>query len=160
MPEQIYTQEGYNALINELEELKNVKLPQIKDSLAIARGYGDLSENSEYDEAKNEQAKTVYRIAELEQLIANAKIIDESKIQHDVVSVGSIVKVLDIEENEEVEYSIVGSNEANPLLGRISDQSPVGAALTGARVGDEITVESPGGSYKLRVLGVERAANK
>ena len=111
----LYTEEGYNNLVEELRYLKDVRIPEIKVAIADARAFGDLSENSEYDEAKNEQAKVVTRIAELEKLLNEAEIIDESEIKADVVNLGSVVKVYDSDMDEEVEYSIVGSNEANPL---------------------------------------------
>ncbi|MBQ8747799.1 MAG: transcription elongation factor GreA [Clostridia bacterium] len=155
----LYTEEGYKNLVEELQYLKDVRIPEIKVAIADARAFGDLSENSEYDEAKNEQAKVVTRIAELEQLINNAEIIDESEIKADVVNLGSVVKVYDTDMEEEVEYSIVGSNEADPLQGRISDQSPIGSAMIGAKVGEEVTVTAPFGEYKIKILAVTRAKN-
>jgi len=153
----LYTEEGYKNLVDELAYLKDVRIPEIKVQIAEARAFGDLSENSEYDEAKNEQAKTVTRIAELEKLLNEAVVIDENEIKADVVNLGSVVKVFDCDMEEEVEYSIVGSNEANPLEGRISDQSPIGSAMIGAKVGEEVTVQAPSGEYKLRILEVSRA---
>lgn len=153
----LYTEEGYKALVEELDYLKNTKIQEVKVALAEARSFGDLSENSEYDEAKNEQAKVVSRIAELEKMINEAEIINEDEIQADVVSIGAMVKVYDYEYDEEVEYSIVGSNEANPLLGKISDQSPIGSAMIGSRAGDEIKVETPSGKVTIKVLQVQRA---
>ena len=154
-----YTQDGYQAMVDELTYLKSVKLEDVKVSIAEARSFGDLSENSEYDEAKNEQAKVVSRIAELEGLIEHAIIIDEADLKADVVNLGSTVKVLDLEEDEELEYSLVGTNEANPMLGRISDRSPIGSAMIGATVGDIITVETPNGEMKLKILSVARTKN-
>lgn len=153
----LYTAEGFKALTDELSYLKGTKLEEVKKSLAEARSFGDLSENSEYDEAKNEQAKVVARITELEELINHAKVIDESEIKADVVNLGSTVKVLDMEENEEIEYSLVSTNEANPMLGRISDRSPIGSAMIGAVVGDVVSVETPAGLLKFKVLGIERS---
>ncbi len=155
----LYTEEGYKNLVEELRYLKDVRIPEIKVAIADARAFGDLSENSEYDEAKNEQAKVVTRIAELEKLLNEAEIIDESEIKADVVNLGSVVKVYDSDMDEEVEYSIVGSNEANPLQGRISDQSPIGSAMIGAKVGEEVTVSAPFGEYKIKILSVTRAKN-
>ncbi len=155
----LYTEEGYKNLVEELRYLKDVRIPEIKVAIADARAFGDLSENSEYDEAKNEQAKVVTRIAELEKLLNEAEIIDESEIKADVVNLGSVVKVYDSDMDEEVEYSIVGSNEANPLQGRISDQSPIGSAMIGAKVGEEVTVSAPFGEYKIKILAVTRAKN-
>ena len=154
-----YTKDGYQAMVDELAYLKGVKLEEVKISIAEARSFGDLSENSEYDEAKNEQAKVVSRIAELEGLIEHAVIIDEAELKADVVNLGSTVKVLDIEEDEELEYSLVGTNEANPMLGRISDRSPIGSAMIGATVGDIITVSTPNGEMKFKILSVARTKN-
>ena len=153
----LYTEEGYKNLVDELQYLKDVRIPEIKVQIAEARAFGDLSENSEYDEAKNEQAKTVTRIAELEKLINEATIINESEIRADVVNLGSFVKVYDSDMDEEVEYSIVGSNEADPMQGRISDQSPLGSAMLGAKVGEEVTVVAPFGEYKVKILAVGRS---
>ena len=155
----LYTEEGYKNLVDELTYLKDIRIPEIKQQLAEARAFGDLSENSEYDEAKNEQAKTVTRIAELEKLINEAIVINEDEIKKDVVNLGSLVKIYDYDLEEEVEYSIVGSNEANPLQGRISDQSPIGSAMLGAKVGEEVTVAAPAGEYKIKILEVSRAKN-
>lgn len=155
----LYTQEGYDELVNELNDLKFNKREKIKEDLAFARSLGDLSENSEYDEARNEQAKTEARIKELEEMILNAVIVDETKIDTAIVSVGSSVKVFDEEFNEETEYQIVGSNEANPLLGKISDQSPIGKALIGTREGETVSVEAPGGEVRLRIVEVTRSHN-
>ena len=155
----LYTEEGYKSLVDELTYLKDTRIPEIKQQLAEARAFGDLSENSEYDEAKNEQAKTVTRIAELEELINNAVVIDESEIKADVVNLGSVVRVYDCDMEEEVEYSIVGSNEADAFEHRISDQSPLGSAMIGASVGEEVTVSAPAGEYKIRILEVHRAKN-
>ncbi len=153
----LYTAEGFKALTDELTFLKGTKLEEVKKSLAEARSFGDLSENSEYDEAKNEQAKVVARINELEELINHARVIDESEMKADVVNLGSTVKVLDMAEKEEVEYSLVSTNEANPMLGRISDRSPIGSAMIGAVVGDVVSVETPSGTLKFKILGIERS---
>ncbi|MBQ9080233.1 MAG: transcription elongation factor GreA [Clostridia bacterium] len=155
----LYTQVGYNELVDELNYLKNTRREEIKEDIATARSFGDLSENAEYDEARNEQAKVEARIKELEEMIHNAVIVDETKIDTTVISVGSLVKVYDEEFDEELEYHIVGSNEANPLLGKISDQSPIGKALIGMREGDSVTVEAPGGLVHLKIGTVTRAHN-
>ncbi len=152
----LYTQEGYQALVDELEYLKGTKRQQVKEDIATARSFGDLSENSEYDEARNEQAKVEGRITELEALILNAVIVDESKIDTSIVNMGSTVKVYDEEFDETTEYSIVGSNEVDPLANKISDMSPMGKALIGKRAGDEVAVEAPGGIIKLKVVEVSR----
>lgn len=153
----LYTQEGYDKLVEELNYLKNVRREEIKEDIAVARSFGDLSENAEYDEARNEQAKTEARIKELEEMIVNAEIADETSMDASIISMGSTVKVFDEEFNEDIEYQIVGSNEADPLLGKISDMSPIGMALVGKRAGDNVTVETPGGLVKLRILEVARS---
>ena len=152
----MYTKEGFEALKNELKERKGAKREEIKEAIALARSFGDLSENSEYDAARNEQAQNEARILELEELIDNALIIVETKIDTSVISIGSTVKVYDHEFEEEVEYSIVDSNEVDPLVGKISDQSPIGRALMGKSEGDVITVEVPSGTLTLKVLKVSR----
>ena len=152
----LYTQEGYQALVDELEYLKGTKRQQVKEDIATARAFGDLSENAEYDEARNEQAKVEARIKELEELILGAVIVDESKIDTSIINMGSIVKVYDKEFDETEEYSIVGSNEADPLQNRISDMSPMGKALIGKRAGDEVAVEAPGGVIHLQIIEVTR----
>ena len=152
----LYTQEGYDLLIKELDYLKNVKREEVKEAIAVARSFGDLSENSEYDEARNEQAKTEARIVELEELIQNAVIVDESTIDTSIVNIGSIVKVLDVAENEEIEYSIVGSIEADPFAHKISDVSPIGHGLVGSKKGDVVEIEVPSGKIVFKILEVSR----
>ena len=152
----LYTQEGYDLLIKELDYLKNVKREDVKEAIAVARSFGDLSENSEYDEARNEQAKTEARIVELEELIQNAVIVDESTIDTSIVNIGSIVKVLDVAENEEIEYSIVGSIEADPFAHKISDVSPIGHGLVGSKKGDVVEIEVPSGKIVFKILEVSR----
>lgn len=152
----LYTKEGFQALQAELKERQTIKREEIKEAIALARSFGDLSENSEYDEARNEQAKNEARILELQALIDNALIVDETKIDTSVVSIGSTVKVFDVTYNEEVEYSIVGSNEVDPLVGKISDQSPIGRALMGKSAGAEFNVETPSGTIAMKVLEVTR----
>ncbi len=152
----LYTKEGFQALQAELKERQTIKREEIKEAIALARSFGDLSENSEYDEARNEQAKNEARILELQALIDNALIVDETKIDTSVVSIGSTVKVFDVTYNEEVEYSIVGSNEVDPLVGKISDQSPIGRALMGKSAGAEFNVETPSGTIAMKILEVTR----
>ena len=152
-----YTKEGYQALVEELEYLKTTRRAEVKEALATARSYGDLSENSEYDEARNEQAKVESRITELESLIIHAIVVDESEIDHSKVSVGSVVKIKNMKLKKETEYTIVGSNEVDFWTGKISDQSPIGAALIGARDGDTVTVASPDGEFEVKILSVARA---
>ena len=154
-----YTEKGFQALQDELNYLKNVKREEVKADISRARSFGDLSENSEYDEAKNEQAKVETRIAELEQLIAYAIVIDEKDIDSTVVSVGSTVKVHNRKTNKTVEYSIVGSYESDPFHGKISDQSPIGKALIGAKAGATVVAETPGGDVEIDILEVSRPEN-
>ena len=156
--EQKYTQEGFRKLQEEYEYLTKVRMEEIKVAIAEARSFGDLSENAEYDEAKNEQTKCYTRIKELEELVANAQIVDESKMDTGVVSLGSTVTVYDVEEDEEIVYSIVGSNEANPFENKISDRSPVGAALIGKKKGDVVhAATNKGKVIEIKVLDVYRA---
>ena len=152
----IMTYEGVKKLEEELEYLKTVKRKEITEKIKVALGYGDLSENSEYDEAKNDQAFTEGRIIQLENMLKNAVVVDESEIPKDKVSVGSIVKVMDYEFDEEVEYTIVGSAEADPMTFKISNESPVGSALLGKKVGDVVEVAVPSGVSKFEVLEIRR----
>ena len=153
---QMYTQQGYQELVDELHYLKHEKREKIKSDIALARSFGDLSENSEYDEARNEQAKNEARIKELEELVENAVILDESNIDTSVVSLGSTVKVKNTDLGVEITYDLVGSNESNPMEFKISDQSPIGAALMGKRAGDKVAVTTPGGVIHLSVVEVSR----
>lgn len=153
----LYTEEGFAKLKEEYEYLINVRRPEIKEALAVARSFGDLSENSEYDEAKDQQAKVETRIVELKSLIEHAEVVKESQMRSDIVSMGSAVKLLDLDAEEELNYVIVGSNEADPLNGKISDQSPIGTAIIGSKIGDEVTVVAPTFEYKVRILEVQRA---
>ena len=154
---QKYTKQGYQDLVDELKYLKLTRREEIKEQIATARGFGDLSENAEYDEARNEQAKVEARIQELESLIENAEIIDESTMDVRSISLGSIVKLMDEDFDEEITYSIVGSNQADPLENKISDQSPIGRALMGKKAGDSVTVTAPAGELHFKVLEVARA---
>lgn len=151
-----YTPAGYKALQDELNYLVNVKVEENKKDISTARAFGDLSENSEYDEAKQEQGRIHARIEELREIIANAKVIDESQIDHSKVSVGSIVVVDNITRGKEFTYHIVGSYETDPLNGKISDSSPIGLALIGAKAGDEVVVAGVREQI-LKVKSVSRA---
>ena len=133
----LLTSEGLKKLQDELENLKTVRRKENTAAIKMARSFGDLSENSEYDKARNEQAEIESRIVEIENMLNNAKVIDEDNIDTDVVSVGSKVTVMDMEDKEEEEYLIVGSTEADPMNGKISDESPVGSALLGHKI-DEV----------------------
>lgn len=146
------TKEGLSNLQEELERLKSVKRAEINDRLKEARSFGDLSENSEYDEAKNEQAINESRIAELEEQLKHARVLDESQLSGESVHVGLGVKIQDLSDDSVEEYRIVGLTEADPLAGKISDESPVGKALLGHAVGDTVEVTLPTGhvvNYKL-----------
>ena len=151
-----YTQQGYQQLVDELQYLRVEKREKIKNDIAVARSFGDLSENAEYDEARNEQAKNEARIKELEDLLENAVIMDDSNIDTGSVSLGSTVKVYDADLDMEIVYSLVGSNEADPAEGKISDQSPIGAALMDMRAGEETDIETPAGTIHIKVLEVSR----
>ena len=154
MAEQVLmTAEGLQMLKDELEERKTVKRKEIKEAIKVARGYGDLSENSEYDEAKDAQAQNETRISEIEETLKHVVLIDEHTTA-DGVGVGSTVKVYDVEFEEEVTYTIVGSTESDPLENKISDESPIGKALLGAKPGDEVSAETPGGTVKMKVLEI------
>ncbi|ABS40182.1 transcription elongation factor GreA [Clostridium botulinum] len=153
----VMTYEGVKKLEEELEYLKTVKRKEITEKIKVALSFGDLSENSEYDEAKNEQAFVEGRIIQLENMLKNASIVDENEVPKDIVSVGSIVKVKDYEFDEEVEYIIVGSAEADPMNNKISNESPVGHGLIGKKVGDIIEVTVPDGVSKYEILEVNRA---
>ena len=142
----VITDEGLKRLEAELEELKSVKRKEIAEKIRVALSFGDLSENSEYDEAKNEQAILEGRITELENKLKNVQVLDVSEINTEVVHMGSTVRLLNKETGEEEKYQIVGSTEADPLGGRISDESPVGRALLGQAVGEDIEVETPAGT--------------
>ena len=154
---QMYTKQGYQDLIDELKYLKLTRREEIKEQIAVARGFGDLSENAEYDEARNEQAKVEARIQELEALIENAEIIDETNMDVRSISLGSVVKLFDEDFEEEITYNIVGSNQADPLENKISDQSPIGRALMGKKAGESVTVIAPAGELHFKVLEVSRA---
>lgn len=152
----VVTDDGLKKLTEELDYLKNVKRKEVVESIRTALSFGDLSENSEYDEAKNEQAKVEAQINELEETLKHIKVISDDDISTDIVNVGAKIKVLDVEYDEELEYSIVGSTEANPMENKISDQSPIGSALLGARVGEIITAVTPGGELELKILSISK----
>ena len=139
------TASGLEKLEEELEYLKTKKRKEVSEKIKVALGFGDLSENSEYDEAKNEQGLVESRIAELEKRLKHARVIDESELSNDSISVGSHVKIKD-EDGDEEEYDITGSTEADPLEGKISDESPIGSALIGHGVGDKVVVTLPNGN--------------
>jgi len=153
----ILTSEGLKKLEDELENLKTVRRKEVSEKIKQALSFGDLSENSEYDEAKNEQAQVELRIIQVEKMLKNVKIIDESEIDTDTVSIGSKVLVHDVEFDEDVEYTIVGSTEADPVKSKISDESPVGKALLGAKVGDTVSATVPSGAVlEFKILKISK----
>ncbi len=154
--EVLLTQEGYNNLEKELNYLRTEKRTEIADRIKIALGFGDLSENSEYDEAKTAQAENEVRIAELENKIRYAKIIDEKDIDTETVQVGNIVKVLDMEFDEKIEYTIVGSTEVNLAENKISNESPLGNALLGSKKNQVVEVNAPAGVMKYKILSIKK----
>ena len=154
--EVLLTQDGYDKLEKELDELKTTKRAEIADRIKVALGYGDLSENSEYDEAKNAQAENETKIAELENKLRYAKIIDESEIDTKTVQVGNTVKLLDVEFNEEVCYTIVGSTEVDLAQNRISNESPIGVAILGAKKNQTIEVQAPAGVVQYKILSITK----
>ena len=154
--EVLLTQEGYDNLEKELEYLTTEKRAEIAERIKVALGFGDLSENSEYDEAKNAQAANETKIAELENKLRYAKIIDESEIDTKTVQVGNTVKVLDIEFNEEESYTIVGSTEVDLAQNKISNESPIGAALMGAKKGQVVEAQAPAGVIKYKIISITK----
>ena len=151
------TEEGLKQREEELEYLKSVKRKDIADKIKVALSFGDLSENSEYDEAKNEQAQVESRILELETMLKNAVVIDESDLSTDVVKIGGKVKLVDLDSGEEEEYQIVGSTEANPFKGSISDECPIGRAVVGKKLGETIEIEAPGGMIRYQIVEIARS---
>jgi transcription elongation factor GreA len=149
----LLTKEGYEAKIAELDELRTVKRPEIAERLKEAIAYGDISENSEYDAAKNEQAELEYKIGELESLIKNAKVIEVGSTT-DMVRIGQKVKIRKVGTKNAVEYTIVSSSEADPINGKISNVSPVGAALIDKRIKDKVDVKLPDGMVKYEILSI------
>lgn len=145
-----------DELEQELNYLKTTRSDEVAEQIKIARGFGDLSENSEYDEAKNEQGKLYSRMAELEDILSNYVVIEEEEKEGDFIRLGSTVTVLDKEFNEEETYKLVGSQEADPAKGTISEDSPFGKALLGHNEGEDITVDAPGGPVEYKILKVER----
>lgn len=152
----ILTQEGYDKLVNELEYLKTTERTEIAGRIKIALGYGDLSENSEYDEAKNAQEENENKIAELENKIRHAKVIDDSEIDTKIVQVGNIVGVHDMDFDEDVTYTIVGSTEVDLAQNKISNESPIGSALIGAKKGQVVEAKIPTGIAKFKILSIKK----
>ena len=150
------SREGFTRLQEELENLVTIRRKEVAEKLKEARSYGDLSENAEYDEAKNEQGMLEAQIADLEMIIANAVIVDDDSLSLDEVGIGSLVKLKDFELGDIIEYQIVGSTESDPDSGKISDESPIGKACLKKRVGDVFEVDVPVGSLKFEVLDISR----
>lgn len=157
MKKNILTYEGLKRYEDELEDLKVVKRKEVAQKIKEAREQGDLSENAEYDAAKDEQRDIEARIEELEKLLKNAEVVDEDEVDLDKISIGCKVRILDIEFDEELEYKIVGSTEANSLKGKISNESPVGSALMGHKEGDLVEVETQVGVIQYKVLEIQRS---
>lgn len=152
----LLTQEGYDKLEKELDYLRTEKRAEVAERIKVALGFGDLSENSEYDEAKTAQAENETKIADLENKIRYAKIIDESEIDTKTVQVGNVVKILDMEFDEEETYTIVGSTEVDLSQNRISNESPIGSALLGAKKGQIVEVNAPAGVLKYKVISITK----
>ena len=155
MAEIYITKEGKKEKEERLEYLKNVRRPEVLEKLKVAREYGDLSENSEYDAARNEQGRVESEIQMIEETLRQAIIVDSNKINKDVIHVGSTVNVLDLEFNEEMVYKIVGTIESDPDRGYISNESPIGKALMGKKKGETVEVKTPGGSFKVKITSVD-----
>ena len=156
----ILTYEGLKRYEDELQNLKVVKRKEVAQKIKEAREQGDLSENAEYDAAKDEQRDIELRIEELEKLLKNAEVVVEDEIDLDKINIGCKVKVYDVEEDEEMEFKIVGSTEANSLKGKISNESPVGKALLGKKIGDTVTVTTPAGEFEYKILSIHRSSNE
>lgn len=155
-PITVLTRKGEEKLKAELNELRSVKRREIAEKIKVALSFGDLSENSEYDEAKNEQGIIESRIAEIEATLAHAQVIDDEDISTEKVGIGTTVKILDVEMDEEMEFKIIGTKEADINNGRMSDESPIGAAIMGKKVGDVVDVEAPVGIIKFKVLDIRK----
>ncbi len=157
MKEVILTPEGYEKLKQEIEHLSTEKRREVADRIRIAREFGDIAENAEYDDAKNEQALLEHRIATLEERLRNARVITKSDVSKDVVSVGSHVRLRDLDAKRTFEYHIVGSAEANPAENKLSNESPVGKAIIGKKKGEVVEVAAPRGSLKFKILDIKAA---
>ena len=157
MKEIILTKEGYNALKKEIENLSTTRRREVAERIKIAREFGDIAENAEYDAAKNEQAMLEARIAKLEERLAAARVIEKRDILKDVVSVGSTVRLRDVDAKQTFEYRIVGSAEANPAELKLSNESPVGKAILGHKKGETVEVTTPRGSMKYKILEIKAA---
>ena len=157
MKEVILTPEGYNKLKSEIERLSTDKRREVAERIRVAREFGDITENAEYDDAKNEQALLEARIAKLEEQLSAARVIQKKEITSDVVGVGSHVRLKDMDANETVEYHIVGSAEANPAEQKLSNESPVGKAIMGRKKGEVVEVAAPRGALKFKIMDIKAA---
>ena len=157
MKEVVLTKEGYEKLKEEIDYLRGDKRREVADRIRIAREFGDIAENAEYDDAKNEQAMLEHRIAQLEERLLSARVIDKKEISKDVVSLGSHVKLRDVEAKKTFEYHIVGSAEANPAQNKLSNESPVGKAIIGHKKGETVEVSTPRGSLKFKIMEIRAA---
>ena len=157
MKEVILTPEGHTKLKEEIEFLSTVKRREVAERIKQAREFGDIAENSEYDDAKNEQALLEHRIATLEERLKDARVIDAGEVTTDVVSVGTVVRLRDVDAKETIEYTIVGSAEANPAEYKLSNESPVGKAILGRKKGETVDVVAPRGSLKYKIMDIKAA---
>ncbi len=157
MKDVILTPEGFEKLKQEIEYLSTEKRREVAERIKLSREFGDIAENAEYDDAKNEQAMLEHRIATLEERLLNARVIEKRDIAKDVVSIGSHVKLKDMDAGETVEYRIVGSAEANPTEHKLSNESPVGKAIMGKKKGEVVEVAAPRGSLKFKILDIKAA---
>jgi transcription elongation factor GreA len=155
--EVILTSQGYKKLASEIEYLQTEKRREVAERIRVAREFGDIAENAEYDDAKNEQAMLEHRIAQLEEKLLSARVITKKEISKDSVSVGATVRLRDIQAGKTVEYRIVGSTEANPAENKLSNESPVGKAIMGRKKGDTVEVAAPRGSLKFKILEIKAA---
>lgn len=156
MAEVRLTREGVTKYEDKLEYLKTTRRMEIAEQIKVARSFGDLSENAEYDAAKNEQAKNEYDIIQLENMLRNAVLIDEDALDTETVNVGAVVAMRNQSTKESVQYQIVGSAEADPMEGRISNESPVGTAILGHKVGEVVDVQAPGGLVRMKILEIKK----
>ena len=157
MKEVILTPQGHEKLKEEIENLSTVKRREVAERIKQAREFGDIAENSEYDDAKNEQAMLEHRIAMLEERLKSARVIEKRDVTTDVVSVGTIVRLRDVDAKETIEYAIVGSAEANPTENKLSNESPVGKAILGKKKGETVEVVAPRGSLKYKIMDIKAA---
>jgi transcription elongation factor GreA len=153
----LLTPEGYERLKQEIDHLRGERRREVAERIRVAREFGDIAENAEYDDAKNEQAMLEHKIAQLEERLANAQVIDTGDVDTSVVSVGSKVRLRDVDANETVEYHIVGSAEANPAEQKLSNESPVGKAIIGRKKGETVEVAAPRGSLKFKIMDIKAA---